>query len=66
MADRTSDEATTVQHADLLTLRLAVLDVQRAALLELRDLGSYPSGLLDDLLTQLDADQLGLQLRQPD
>ncbi|MGC3955406.1 MAG: cation:proton antiporter [Propionicimonas sp.] len=53
-------------HGDLITLRLAVLDIQREALLELRDQGSYPSGLLDDMLTQLDADQLGLQLRQPD
>lgn len=60
------DPAAATRHADVIALRLAVLDAQRAALLELRDLGSYPSGLLDDMLTQLDADQLGLQLRQPD
>ncbi|MCW5952592.1 MAG: cation:proton antiporter [Propionibacteriaceae bacterium] len=65
-AEKAPDEATAVHHSDVLALRLAVLDAQRAALLELRDLGSYPSGLLDDMLTQLDADQLGLQLRQPD
>ncbi len=65
--DRTPpDEAAAVHHSDVLALRLAVLDAQRAALLELRDLGNYPSGLLDDMLTQLDADQLGLRLRQPD
>ncbi len=55
-----------VHHADVIALRLAVLDAQRQALLELRDLGSYPSVLLDDMLNRLDADQLGLQLRQPD
>jgi len=60
------DPAAATRHADVIALRLTVLDAQRAALLELRDLGSYPSGLLDDMLTQLDADQLGLQLRQPD
>ncbi|MGC4153042.1 MAG: cation:proton antiporter [Propionicimonas sp.] len=65
-ADTTPDENSAAHHADVLALRLAVLDAQRAALLELRDLGSYPSGLLDDMLTQLDADQLGLRLRQPD
>jgi CPA1 family monovalent cation:H+ antiporter len=65
-AETTPDESSAAQHADVLALRLAVLDAQRAALLELRDLGSYPSGLLDDMLTQLDADQLGLRLRQPD
>jgi len=60
------DETAAAHHADMMTLRLAVLDAQREALLELRDQGSYPSSLLDDMLTQLDADQLGLQLRQPD
>ena len=65
-ADTTPDENSAAHHADVLALRLAVLDAQRAALLELRDLGSYPSGRLDDMLTQLDADQLGLRLRQPD
>ncbi|MEA4943362.1 MAG: sodium:proton antiporter [Propionicimonas sp.] len=64
--DRTPDEEAAVTHADVIALRLAVLGVQREALLDLRDQGSYPSSLLDDMLTQLDADQLGLQLRQPD
>ena len=64
--DSPPDEATASHHADLLAVRLVVLAAQREALLELRDLGSYPSGLLDDMLTRLDADQLGLQLRQPD
>ena len=65
-ADRAPDVTAAARHADVLALRLTVLAAQREALLELRDLGSYPSGLLDEMLTQLDADQLGLQLRQPD
>lgn len=60
------DEAAAARHLDVLALRLSLLAAQREALLELRDLGSYPSGLLDDMLTQLDAEQLGLQLRRPD
>ena len=60
------DEAAADHHVDMIALRLSLLAVQRETLLELRDLGSYPSGLLDDMLTQLDAEQLGLQLRRPD
>ena len=44
-------------------LRLAVIELQRAKLLEIRDLGTYPSAVLEDMLTQLDADQLSLELR---
>jgi monovalent cation/hydrogen antiporter len=44
-------------------LRLAVIELQRAMLLEIRDLGTYPSAVLEDMLTQLDADQLSLELR---
>ena len=65
-ADEPPSPAAVVRHADLLSLRLALLAAQREALLELRDHGGYPSTLLDDMLTRLDADQLGLQLRQPD
>lgn len=60
------DESAAEHHADVIGLRLLALDAQRTALLELRNLGSYPSSLLDDALQQLDADQLGLQLRRPD
>ncbi|HEY5787060.1 MAG TPA: sodium:proton antiporter [Microlunatus sp.] len=44
-------------------LRLAVIELQRAALLAIRDLGTYPSAVLEEMLTQLDADQLSLELR---
>lgn len=44
-------------------LRLAVIELQRAALLTIRDLGTYPSAVLEEMLTQLDADQLSLELR---
>jgi CPA1 family monovalent cation:H+ antiporter len=44
-------------------LRLAAIELQRAELLRIRDLGTYPSSVLEDTLTQLDADQLSLELR---
>ncbi len=44
-------------------LRLAVIEQQRAELLRLRDLGTYPSAVLEETLAQLDADQLSLELR---
>jgi monovalent cation/hydrogen antiporter len=42
-----------------------VIELQRTKLLEIRDLGTYPSAVLEELLTQLDADQLSLELRSP-
>ena len=44
-------------------LRLAVIELQRTQLLAIRDLGTYPSAVLEEMLTQLDADQLSLELR---
>ncbi len=44
-------------------LRLAVIELQRAELLRIRDIGTYPSAVLEEALTQLDADQLSLELR---
>ena len=44
-------------------LRLALIELQRAELLRIRDLGTYPSSVLEDTLSQLDADQLSLELR---
>lgn len=44
-------------------LRLAAIELQRAELLRIRNLGTYPSSVLEDTLTQLDADQLSLELR---
>ncbi|MFT4167319.1 MAG: sodium:proton antiporter [Microlunatus sp.] len=44
-------------------LRLAAIEIQREELLRIRDLGTYPSAVLEDTLIQLDADQLSLELR---
>lgn len=44
-------------------LRLALIELQRAELLRIRNLGTYPSSVLEDTLSQLDADQLSLELR---
>ena len=38
-------------------------ELQRTQLLAIRDLGTYPSAVLEEMLTQLDADQLSLELR---
>jgi CPA1 family monovalent cation:H+ antiporter len=45
-------------------LRLTTLAAQRATLLELRSLGTYPTAMLDDALAQLDAQQISIELRQ--
>lgn len=50
--------------ARLRALRLDLIAVQREELLALRDIGNYPSGMLDAALSQLDAEQLGLELRR--
>ncbi|HEU5484057.1 MAG TPA: cation:proton antiporter, partial [Microlunatus sp.] len=63
----TADEQRGADGEDLRTergqLRLALIELQRAELLRIRDLGTYPSSVLEDTLTQLDADQLSLELR---
>jgi CPA1 family monovalent cation:H+ antiporter len=45
-------------------LRLDLIGVQREELLAIRDLGTYPSGMLDAALAQLDAEQLGIELHR--
>ena len=45
-------------------LRVAAVEAQRSRLIELRRRGTYPSGMLDDALAQLDAQQLSIELRQ--
>jgi monovalent cation/hydrogen antiporter len=47
-----------------LTLRLDVINAERDELLVLRKTGSYPSAMLDAALTQLDAEQIGIELRR--
>ena len=44
-------------------LRLKLIGAQRDELMAIRDLGTYPSGMLDAALAQLDADQIGIELR---
>lgn len=51
---------------DVVALRLDLIEAQRRTLLELRDLGSYSSAVLNDLLLHLDAQELGLRLRRLD
>jgi CPA1 family monovalent cation:H+ antiporter len=43
-------------------LRLVLNEAQRDELISIRDLGTYPSGMLDTALAQLDAEQLGIEL----
>lgn len=50
--------------SDRRALRLAIVRLQRAELLRLRDLGEYSSAALDAAFAQLDADELGLELRE--
>jgi len=50
--------------AQVRELRLAVLDAQREALLQVRDLGTASSGALTEALRVLDADQISLELRE--
>ncbi len=45
-------------------LRLKLIAAQRDELMAIRDLGTYPSGMLDAALAQLDADQIGIELRR--
>lgn len=52
--------------AQIRELRLAMLDAQRSALLEVRDLGTASSGALTEALRVLDADQISLELRARD
>ena len=47
-------------------LRLALIEAQREELIAIRDLGTYPSGMLDTALAQLDAEQLGIELLRHD
>lgn len=50
--------------SDSRALRLAMVRLQRAELLRLRDVGEYSSAALDAAFDQLDADELGLELRE--
>jgi CPA1 family monovalent cation:H+ antiporter len=47
-----------------LSLRLDLISAERDELLSLRKTGSYSSAMLDAALTQLDAEQIGIELRR--
>jgi CPA1 family monovalent cation:H+ antiporter len=47
-----------------LSLRLDLISAERAELLSLRRTGSYSSAMLDAALSQLDAEQIGIELRR--
>ncbi len=51
---------------DLNALRIQMLEIQRARLNELSHEGSYSTRVLREALTQLDAEQISLQLRPDD
>lgn len=61
--DDSSDDAIQDQVCDL---RLTVIAAQRAALLKLRSLGTYPSATIQAALAQLDAYEISLTLRRGD
>ncbi len=58
------DEESARQRAERRNLRLELLVAQRDELLRIRDLGTYPFVVLEEALSQIDADQVGLELRQ--
>ncbi len=53
-----------VQREQFRTMRLDLISAERDELLVLRTSGSYPSAMLDAALTQLDAEQIGIELRR--
>jgi len=53
------------QMAEMRDVRLALIDAQRRELLRIRDLGTASSSALNRMLARLDADQIGLELRDP-
>ncbi len=54
------------QRSERRALRIELLNAQRDELLRIRDLGTYPFGVLERALNQIDADQVGLELREKD
>jgi CPA1 family monovalent cation:H+ antiporter len=50
--------------ATFTAVRIRVIEAQRSKLLALRAVGTYPSPMMDDALAQLDAQQIGIELRQ--
>jgi CPA1 family monovalent cation:H+ antiporter len=58
------DQESARQRAERRNLRLELLVAQRDELIRIRDLGTYPFVVLEEALSQIDADQVGLELRQ--
>ncbi|SEJ50778.1 cation:proton antiporter [Demequina mangrovi] len=64
MAHARAEDEETVHHGErFYDLRLAIIDAQRARLLEARAVGTFGSEALGDALGILDAEQISLQLR---
>lgn len=61
---RPQSAASRERRAQFRRLRLDLIAAQREELITIRDLGTYPSGMLDAALAQLDAEQLGLELHR--
>jgi CPA1 family monovalent cation:H+ antiporter len=61
---RPDSAATRERMGKFRALRLDLIAAQRDELLVLRDLGTYPSGMLDAALAQLDAEQIGIELHR--
>ncbi len=59
--DETADA--TAQLAEAAELRLDIIECQRAELLRLRGVGSYPSAVLNRALAMLDVDQIVIEMR---
>jgi CPA1 family monovalent cation:H+ antiporter len=61
---RPGNEATRERMERFRTLRLDLIAAQREELLAIRDVGAYPSAMLDAALAQLDAEQIGIELHR--
>lgn len=57
------DATARARRAGRRALGLELVEARRAELLVLRDLGTYPTSMLDTALTRLDTEQLGLELK---
>jgi CPA1 family monovalent cation:H+ antiporter len=55
------EDAQAYQSTEVYELRLEVIEAQRAELLRIRDLGTFPSDVLETRLSRLDAEQIGVE-----
>jgi CPA1 family monovalent cation:H+ antiporter len=55
------EDAQAYQNTEVYELRLEIIEAQRAELLRIRDLGTFPSDVLETRLSRLDAEQIGVE-----